>query len=99
MSVRSVVLERFIKGEELEQLIPPSPFVSGAFSHSGDDSVRRSSRGDDLAPAVQNGESLTEWGEPSPPGGERWGHSSASLSDSWVMSTTWDMHLDDSGDK
>ncbi|KAM9704145.1 tumor protein D53 isoform 3-T3 [Menidia menidia] len=66
----------------------------GAFCPSGEDSIRRISYGEDLAPLVQNGENLTDWGETSPPGQDQWCPTSVSDPDSWVMSTTWDMQLD-----
>ncbi|XP_074470928.1 tumor protein D53 isoform X4 [Sebastes fasciatus] len=66
----------------------------GVFYPSGEESVRRSSCGDDLTPVAQNGENLTEWGRTSPSGGDQWGETSMSHSDNWVMSTTWDMQLD-----
>ncbi|XP_049913824.1 tumor protein D53 isoform X6 [Epinephelus moara] len=66
----------------------------GVFNPSGEESVRRSSYGDDLAPVAQNGKTLTEWGKTSPSGDVQWGQTSVSQSDNWVMSTTWDMQLD-----
>ncbi|CAG5928172.1 unnamed protein product [Menidia menidia] len=69
----------------------------GAFCPSGEDSIRRISYGEDLAPLVQNGENLTDWGETSPPGQDQWCPTSVSDPDSWVMSTTWDMQLDGTG--
>lgn len=69
------------------------------FYPSGEESVRRSSCGDDLTPVAQNGENLTEWGRTSPSGGDQWGETSMSHSDNWVMSTTWDMQLDSTGDE
>ncbi|XP_023285896.1 tumor protein D53 isoform X2 [Seriola lalandi dorsalis] len=66
----------------------------GRFLPSVEESVRQNSYGEDSTPGVQNGENLTEWGKASPPGEDQWGQTSMSLSDDWVMSTTWDMQLD-----
>ncbi|XP_061563284.1 tumor protein D53 isoform X2 [Cololabis saira] len=66
------------------------------FYPSAEESIHRSSYGDDSAPLVQNGENLTEWGEMSPPGSDQWGRTAGSPYDSWVMSTTWDMQQDSS---
>ncbi|XP_051264557.1 tumor protein D53 isoform X3 [Dicentrarchus labrax] len=63
----------------------------GMFYPSGEESVKRSSCGEDLAPVAQNGENLTEWDKTSP-SGDQWGQP-WSQSDNWVMSTTWDMQL------
>uniref|UniRef100_A0A671X0P5 Tpd52 like 1 n=1 Tax=Sparus aurata TaxID=8175 RepID=A0A671X0P5_SPAAU len=65
----------------------------GMFYSSAEESVKRSSYGD-LPPAAQNGGNLTEWGKTSPSGDDQQGHTSMYRSDSWVMSTTWDMQLD-----
>ncbi|XP_078130096.1 tumor protein D53 isoform X4 [Sander vitreus] len=67
------------------------------FYPSGEESVKRSSHGDDLAPVAQNGENLTEWGKTSPSGDDQWCRASVSHSDDWAMSTTWDMQLDSTG--
>ncbi|XP_045916260.1 tumor protein D53 isoform X1 [Micropterus dolomieu] len=68
----------------------------GTFNPSGEESVKRSPYGDDLGPVAQNGENLTEWGKTSAtPRDDQWGQTS--VSDNWVMSTTWDMHLDSTG--
>ncbi|XP_039637778.1 tumor protein D53 isoform X5 [Perca fluviatilis] len=64
------------------------------FYPSGEESVKRSSHGDDLAPEAQNGENLEEWGKTSPSGDDQWCRASVSHSDNWAMSTTWDMQLD-----
>ncbi|XP_075940306.1 tumor protein D53 isoform X7 [Anarhichas minor] len=64
------------------------------FDPSGEESVKRRSYGDDLAPVAPNGEKLTEWSKTSPSGDDQWGETSMSHSDSWAMSTTWDMQLD-----
>ncbi|XP_070781603.1 tumor protein D53 isoform X2 [Enoplosus armatus] len=64
------------------------------FYPSGEEPVKRSSYGEDLAPVAQNGKNLTEWGKTSPSGDDQWGQTSMSHSDNWVMSTTWDMQLD-----
>ncbi|XP_034755526.1 tumor protein D53 isoform X6 [Etheostoma cragini] len=64
------------------------------FYPSGEESVKRSSHGDDLAPVAQNGENLTEWCKTSPSGDDQWCRASVSHSDNWAMSTTWDMQLD-----
>ncbi|XP_026197244.1 tumor protein D53 isoform X5 [Anabas testudineus] len=63
------------------------------FYTSGEESVKMNSYGDDLAPAIQIGENVAEWGKTSPPGEDQWGQTSESHSDNWVMSTTWDMQL------
>ncbi|XP_034755523.1 tumor protein D53 isoform X3 [Etheostoma cragini] len=67
------------------------------FYPSGEESVKRSSHGDDLAPVAQNGENLTEWCKTSPSGDDQWCRASVSHSDNWAMSTTWDMQLDSTG--
>ncbi|XP_040925561.1 tumor protein D53 isoform X2 [Betta splendens] len=59
----------------------------------GEESVRRSSKGGDLALTFQNGERAADWGQTSPPGQDQWGQTSVSDSDNWLMSTTWDMQL------
>ncbi|XP_032399770.1 tumor protein D53 isoform X2 [Etheostoma spectabile] len=64
------------------------------FYPSGEESVKRSSHGDDLAPVAQNGENLTEWCKTSPSGDDQWCRASVSHSDNWAMSATWDMQLD-----
>lgn len=69
----------------------------GKFYPSDEESLRRSSYGEGLASVVQNGENLTEWGKTSPSGDSRWGHTS--VSDTWAMSTAWNMQLDSTGDK
>lgn len=66
---------------------------------SGEESVKRSSNGEDMAPVVQNGGRFTEYGQTSPSGDGQWGQTSMSHSDNWVMSTTWDMQLDSTGEK
>ncbi|XP_070844056.1 tumor protein D53 isoform X2 [Chaetodon trifascialis] len=66
----------------------------GMFHPSGEESVKRSSNGEDMAPVVQNGRSFTECAQTSPSGDDQWGQTSLSHSDNWVMSTTWDMQLD-----
>lgn len=63
------------------------------FYSSGEESIRRSSHEEDLAPLVQNGESRTGGGKTSSRGEDQWVQS-----DNWVMSTTWDMQLDSSGE-
>ncbi|XP_041831647.1 tumor protein D53 isoform X1 [Melanotaenia boesemani] len=70
---------------------PGEEWVNSA-THEGEQ-VRRSSYGEDLAPLVENGENLEEWGKTSPPGQDQWCHTSVSHHDNWVMSTTWDMQL------
>ncbi|XP_032399772.1 tumor protein D53 isoform X4 [Etheostoma spectabile] len=67
------------------------------FYPSGEESVKRSSHGDDLAPVAQNGENLTEWCKTSPSGDDQWCRASVSHSDNWAMSATWDMQLDSTG--
>ncbi|KAK9531709.1 hypothetical protein VZT92_011116 [Zoarces viviparus] len=67
------------------------------FDPSGEESVKRRSHGDDLAPVAPNGETLTEWSKTPPSGDDQWGETSMSHSDSWAMSTTWDMRLDGTG--
>nr|XP_033931881.1 tumor protein D53 isoform X2 [Pseudochaenichthys georgianus] len=62
------------------------------FNPSGEESVKRKSYDDDLAPLAQNGENPTEWGNTSPSGEDQW--ASASHSDTWVMSSSWGMQLD-----
>ncbi|XP_034382967.1 tumor protein D53 isoform X2 [Cyclopterus lumpus] len=69
----------------------------GVFYPSGEESVKRLSHGDDLAPVAPNGDHLTEWSKSSPSGDDQWGQTSMSLSDNWAMSTTWDMQLDSTG--
>lgn len=69
------------------------------FYPSGEESVKRSSFGEDLAQVAPNGESLTEWAKTSPSGDDQWGQTSMSHSDNWVMSTTWDMQLHHTGEK
>lgn len=69
------------------------------FHPSGEESVKRSSNGEDMAPVVQNGRSFTECAKTSPSGDDQWGQTSLSHSDNWVMSTTWDMQLDSTGEK
>ncbi|XP_042246355.1 tumor protein D53 isoform X2 [Thunnus maccoyii] len=77
----------------------------GMFVPAGEESVKRSSHGEDLAQTVQNGENWTEraavcsdeWGKTSPPREDQWGRTSMSHSDNWVMSSTWDMQLDSTG--
>ncbi|KAI4802272.1 hypothetical protein KUCAC02_020121, partial [Chaenocephalus aceratus] len=64
----------------------------GMFNPSGEESVKRKSYDDDLAPLAQNGENPTEWGNTSPSGEDQW--ASASHSDTWVMSSSWGMQLD-----
>ncbi|KAM6905759.1 tumor protein D53 [Lycodopsis pacificus] len=64
------------------------------FDPSGEESVKRRSYGDGLAPVAPNGEKLTEWSKTSPSGDDQWGETSMSHPDSWAMSTTWDMQLD-----
>ncbi|KAK1888722.1 Tumor protein D53 like [Dissostichus eleginoides] len=66
----------------------------GTFNPSGEDSVKRKSYDDDLAPLAQNGENPTECGNTSPSGEDQWGQTSASHSDTWVMSSSWGMQLD-----
>ncbi|XP_044232773.1 tumor protein D53 isoform X2 [Thunnus albacares] len=74
----------------------------GMFVPVGEEAVKRSSHGEDLAQTVQNGENWTEraavcsdeWGKTSPPREDQWGRTSMSHSDNWVMSSTWDMQLD-----
>ncbi|XP_063758377.1 tumor protein D53 isoform X3 [Eleginops maclovinus] len=66
----------------------------GMFNLSGEESVKRRSYDDDLAPLAQNGENPTEWGSTSPSGNDQWGQTSASHSDNWVMSSSWGMQLD-----
>ncbi|XP_008301722.1 tumor protein D53 homolog [Stegastes partitus] len=88
-------------GEEWVRSATPeaAPGVNqGLFYPPAEESVRRSSYGEHSAPSVQNGEIATQWGRTSPPGQDRWGNTSSSVShsDSWVMSTTWDMQLDSS---
>lgn len=68
------------------------------FYTSGEESVKMNSYGDDLAPAIQIGENVAEWGKTSPPGEDQWGQTSESHSDNWVMSTTWDMQLHCTGE-
>ncbi|KAM7368056.1 hypothetical protein PAMP_014309 [Pampus punctatissimus] len=75
------------------------------FNAAGEESVKRSSYGEDLAQTLQNGENWTEsaavrrdeWGKTSPQGEDQWGRTSMSYNDNWVMSTTWDMQLDSTG--
>lgn len=81
------------------QLLLCSGLNQGMFYPSGEESVKQNSYGEDLAPGVQNGEHLTEWAKTSPPGEDQWGHTSMSHSDNWVMSTTWDMQMDSTGEK
>ncbi|XP_044232775.1 tumor protein D53 isoform X4 [Thunnus albacares] len=77
----------------------------GMFVPVGEEAVKRSSHGEDLAQTVQNGENWTEraavcsdeWGKTSPPREDQWGRTSMSHSDNWVMSSTWDMQLDSTG--
>ncbi|KAM6915268.1 tumor protein D53 isoform 2-T2 [Xenentodon cancila] len=66
------------------------------FYPSAEESIRRSSYGEDLAPLVQNRENLIEWSKMSPPGSDQWCRTTVSPYDSWVMSTTWDMQQDSS---
>ncbi|XP_043962260.1 tumor protein D53 isoform X1 [Gambusia affinis] len=67
------------------------------FYHSGgEESSRKSSRGEDLVPLVQNGENLTDWGHTTSHLEDQCG-TSGCQSDSWAMSTTWDMQLDSTG--
>ncbi|XP_024147034.2 tumor protein D53 isoform X2 [Oryzias melastigma] len=61
----------------------------GMFHPSAEDSIGRSSYGEDLAPLVQNGENLTQWCKASAQ--DQWCHTSVSHSDLWVTSSTWDM--------
>lgn len=69
------------------------------FYHSGgEESSRKSSRGEDLVPLVQNGENLTDWGHTTSHLEDQCG-TSGCQSDSWAMSTTWDMQLDSTGEK
>ncbi|XP_035534068.1 tumor protein D53 isoform X1 [Morone saxatilis] len=70
---------------------PGEEWVNSATHEGEQESVKRSSCGEDLAPVAQNGENLTEWDKTSP-SGDQWGQPS-SQSDNWVMSTTWDMQL------
>ncbi|XP_047429635.1 tumor protein D53 isoform X3 [Mugil cephalus] len=67
-------------------------FNQAMFDPPDEESNMRSSYGESSAPVVQNGERRTEWGGTSPPGEDQWGRTS--VSDDWVMSTTWDMQLD-----
>ncbi|KAM9339653.1 tumor protein D53 [Symphorus nematophorus] len=67
------------------------------FYPSGEESVKRSSNGEEMAAVVQNGVNLTDWGKTSSSGDDQWGQTSVSHSDNWVMSTTWDMQLDSTG--
>ncbi|XP_069371530.1 tumor protein D53 isoform X7 [Paralichthys olivaceus] len=46
---------------------------------------------EDSTPGLRNGENSSEWGKTSPLREDRWD------SDNWVMSTTWDMHLNSRG--
>ena len=79
----------------------------GRFYPASEESVKRSSHGEDLAQTVQNGENWTEraavrrdeWGKTSPTAEDQWGQTSMSHSDNWVMSATWDMQLDSTGDE
>ncbi|XP_016531389.1 tumor protein D53 isoform X3 [Poecilia formosa] len=65
------------------------------FYHSGgEESSRKSSHGEDLVPLVQNGENLTDWGHTTSHLEDQWSRTSGCQSDSWAMSTTWDMQLD-----
>lgn len=80
------------------QLFPHSGLNEGMFYSSAEESVKRSSYGD-LPPAAINGGNLTEWGKTSPSGDDQQGHTSMYRSDSWVMSTTWDMQLDSTGEE
>ncbi|XP_054900193.1 tumor protein D53 isoform X1 [Poeciliopsis prolifica] len=65
------------------------------FYHSGgEESSRKSSHGEDLVPLVQNGENLTDWGHSTSHLEDQWSRTSGCQSDSWAMSTTWDMQLD-----
>ena len=80
------------------QLFPHSGLNEGTFYSSAEESVKRSSYGD-LPPAAQNGGTLTEWGKTSPSGDDQQGQASVSHSDSWVMSTTWDMQFDSTGEE
>ena len=75
----------------------------GVFNPAGEESVKSNSNNEDMAQTVQNGENWTEraaacrdeWGKTSPPAEDQWGRTS----DNWVMSTTWDMQLDSTGDE
>lgn len=71
----------------------------GTLNPSGEESVKRKSYDDDLAPLAQNGENPTEWGNTSPSGEDQWGQTSASHSDTWVMSSSWGMQLDSTGEE
>ncbi|XP_035472748.1 tumor protein D53 isoform X3 [Scophthalmus maximus] len=62
-------------------------------------SIKSGSYGGTLAPELQNGENLTEWGKTSAPREDMWGQTSVSHSDDWAMSTTWDMQLLDSSER
>ncbi|XP_047244120.1 tumor protein D53 isoform X2 [Girardinichthys multiradiatus] len=65
------------------------------FHHpGGEEYSRRTSYGEDLAPLVQNGENLTHWCHTSSQLEDQWSRTSGCQSDSWAMSTTWDMQLD-----
>ncbi|XP_068432695.1 tumor protein D53 isoform X6 [Clinocottus analis] len=63
------------------------------FCPSGEESVKRRSYGDYIAPVASNGENPIEWSKTAPARDDQWGQTSMSHSD-WAMSTTWDMQLD-----
>nr|XP_046230008.1 tumor protein D53 isoform X5 [Scatophagus argus] len=74
---------------------PGEEWVNSA-THEGEqgqESVKRSSYGEDLAPVAQNGGNMTEWVKTSLSGDRHWYQTSVPHSDSGTMSTTWDMQL------
>ncbi|XP_058469407.1 tumor protein D53 isoform X6 [Solea solea] len=72
---------------------PGEQWVNSVTHEGGQDESRKWTSNDgDMDAGRQNGENLTEWGQMSSP--REFGQSSASCSDNWLMSTTWDMQLD-----
>nr|XP_043904607.1 tumor protein D53 isoform X2 [Solea senegalensis] len=72
---------------------PGEQWVNSVTHEGGQDESRKWTSDDgDMDAGRQNGENLTEWGKMSSP--KEFGQSSASCSDNWLMSTTWDMQLD-----
>lgn len=71
----------------------------GMFYPSGEELVKRSSNGEHVARATQNGGNVAKWSKTTPSRDDQSGQTSTSQSDNWVMSTTWDMQLDSTGEK
>lgn len=67
----------------------------GAIHLVDEESARsRSLEGDELVPGARSEADLTVCGDD-----DRWGQTSVSESDHWVMSSTWDMDLDSTGEQ